>query len=67
MTGDDIKAARRRLGMTQAQLAAALKMSAPNGARRVRAWEQGSIEISGPAEVALRLMLAMKGDRYVGN
>lgn len=65
MQPHEVKAARRALHMTQAQLAAALKLKPPHGARRVRAWEsEGAdhIPISGPAEVALKLLLE-KGAR----
>jgi len=60
MTPDAIKAARHELGMTQAGLAAALELHPDNGARTVRNWEQGKIAITGPARVAIRLMLALK-------
>lgn len=57
MTANEVKAARRNLGMTQAQLAAALELAGDSGARTVRNWEQGRIAITGPARVAIRLIL----------
>lgn len=61
MDGAEIRRARHSLGLSQAGLADALKMTSPNGARRVRAWELGEMPITGPAEVALRLMLEKEG------
>jgi DNA-binding transcriptional regulator YiaG len=60
MTADEVKAARHELGMTQAGLAAALELAGDSGARTVRNWEQGRIAITGPARVAIRLMLAIR-------
>lgn len=56
MTPDKLLAARARLGMTQVQLARALKLG-NGGARTVRRWEAGDRAISGPVEVAVRMML----------
>ena len=60
MTPAEVLAARRALGMTQAQLAAALELHPENGKRTVRHWEteNGKFAITGPARVALRFMLA---------
>ena len=56
MTPAEIKSARTTLGLSQAGLAEALRLGA-NGGRTVRRWEAGEMPISGPAEVAIRLML----------
>lgn len=60
MTADELKAARRRLNMTQSQLAAALRLGA-NGARTVRRWELGTVPVTGPVSVAVELMLRERG------
>ena len=57
MTAADLKLARKRLGMTQAQLGRALKLEGPDPARTVRTWEQGTRPIRGPVEVAVELLL----------
>lgn len=44
--------------MTQAQLARALKIKSD---RTIRRMEAGDVEISGPVEVAINLMLAKEG------
>jgi DNA-binding transcriptional regulator YiaG len=56
MTPGAVKAARHALGMTQTQLADALRM-AKDGARAVRRWESGKQPITGPASVAIEAML----------
>jgi DNA-binding transcriptional regulator YiaG len=64
MTPAQVRAHRQALGMTQAELAAALRL-AKDGKRTVRHWETegGKFQISGPASVALELMVAgMKDD-----
>jgi transcriptional regulator with XRE-family HTH domain len=55
----ELKAARLRLGMTQTELAVALKLGA-DGDRAVRRWEKGDRPISGPVEVAVIFMLERK-------
>jgi len=55
MAPEEMKRIRRHLGLTQRQLAEALKLGA-DGGRRIRRWEDGEIEISGPAAVAMKLM-----------
>lgn len=60
MTPPEIKAARQTLGMTQAQLAAALELHPDNGARTVRNWEQGKVAITGPARVLIRTWATIK-------
>lgn len=56
MTPDEVRDARRALGMTQHQLATALRMGG-DGKRSVRRWESGDRPISGPASVAIEAML----------
>lgn len=60
MTPDQVRDARKRLGLSQTGLAEALKMGA-NGARQVRRWEQAETPVSGPAAVAIGLMIKEKG------
>ena len=62
MTPADVKSIRLALGMTQAQLAAALEL-ASDGRRTIRHWETegGKFRITGPARVALRMMAAQAG------
>lgn len=48
-----VKAARLALGMNQREFAEALKVGEPT----VRSWESGRRPISGPAQVAIALML----------
>lgn len=64
MTPAEVKAARLAMGMTQAQLATALELSADSGRRTVRHWETdcGKFQITGPARVAVRLMLAANSE-----
>ena len=57
MTPQELKDARKRLGLTQSQLAAKLGLSEANGDNTVRKWEAGSREISGPVAVAIAYML----------
>jgi DNA-binding transcriptional regulator YiaG len=52
----EIRQAREALGLSQSGLAEALQMG-ERGADRVRDWENGKREITGPAAVAIRLML----------
>lgn len=60
MTAQEVRAARRALGMTQDQLANALRMGG-DGKRAVRRWEAGDRHISGPASVAIKFMLEAAG------
>lgn len=61
MTPAEVRAARLALGMTQAELAAKLRL-ASDGKRTVRHWETdgGKYQVSGPASVAIELMLAIR-------
>jgi len=56
MTPADLLAARKRLGLTQGQLAQALRLQPP-GDRTVRFWEKGERAIPGPVVVAVEMML----------
>jgi DNA-binding transcriptional regulator YiaG len=60
MAPDEIKAARAALGVTQTELADALELEGIFGKDTVRNWERGKRPISGPARVAVRLMLEAK-------
>ena len=62
MTGPELKAARRRLGLSQAALAHALRLGG-DGGRTVRRWERGDRSIPGPVEVAVEFMLAQADGR----
>jgi transcriptional regulator with XRE-family HTH domain len=53
MNGDQLRKARKRLGLTQARLAAILKI-APNSVARL---ERGERAIDGPLELAMTLLL----------
>ena len=69
MTPTEVKAARLAMGMTQAQLATALELTGDNGKRTVRHWETdcGKFQITGPARVAIRLMLAASFEMRKGD
>jgi DNA (cytosine-5)-methyltransferase 1 len=61
MKPSEIKVARKRLGLSQQGLAEALRLG-PNGERTVRRWEAGDVQITGPASLALELLVrASKG------
>ena len=55
MTPDDLRAARKRLGMTQAQLAAALLL--PSGEKTINRYERGKHGIPGPVALLIKLWL----------
>lgn len=57
MTSDQVKAARQLLGMTQAQLAAALGLEGATAKDTVRQWESGRRPIGGPAAQCLRYLV----------
>lgn len=57
MTGKELKAARKRLGMTVEQLAAEIG----GNARTINGWEQGRHNVSGIAEKAIRDLMEAKG------
>ena len=56
MSPADLRSARKRLGLTQAQLAAALKLKSD---RTIRRMEAGGVEIGGPVQVAIALILML--------
>ena len=56
MMPDDVRDARRAMGLTQHDLAVLLRMGG-DGKRAVRRWEAGDRHISGPASVAIEAML----------
>jgi DNA-binding transcriptional regulator YiaG len=58
MAPAEVKSARLALGYTQQQLADALGLTGEYAADTVRSWESGRRPISGPASVAIRMMLA---------
>ena len=57
MSPADLLAARKRLGLSQAGLAEALRLGA-NGGRTVRRWEAGDVPVTGPVSVAIECLLA---------
>ena len=60
MSRDEVVRSRAALGLTQQQLAERLELTGDNGKRTVRHWETdgGKFAITGPARVAIRLLLA---------
>lgn len=56
-TGEDLKASRKRLGLTVEQMAGALRLRGGNAADHVREMERGNKPITGPAAVAVDLMV----------
>jgi len=54
MNATELKAARAALGLTQQQLADAIRIS---NNRTIRAWESGSVPIPGPAQVLIEIMV----------
>lgn len=66
MTPAELKEARRRLGLSASEMAAALtdpdprNRADPVNPRTVRRWEDGSQYIPGPVVVAVTLMLRLK-------
>ena len=56
MTPAELKAARKKLGMSAAELADVLLLGR-GGGRSIRRWEAGDSRIPGPAEVAINLLL----------
>lgn len=57
MTPTELRDAMQRLGLTEAGLARALRLG-KQGARTVRRWKAGKSKIQGPAQVAVKYMLA---------
>ncbi len=63
MTPAELKTARTRLGMTQKQLAEALRLAPKSGADTVRKWEAGTRPISGPVSIAIDHLLNCPGGK----
>jgi transcriptional regulator with XRE-family HTH domain len=59
MTPADLRKARKRLGLTQNELAGALRMG-KNGYQSVSRWETDGSTIPGPAQVAIECLLNHK-------
>lgn len=57
MTPAEVRQNRQALGLSARGLAEALRLG-KGGGRTVRRWESGEVPISGPAQVAIELMLA---------
>lgn len=58
MNPTELRAARKALGLTQAGMAKALRLSPGNGDRTVRLWETDGNTVPGPVQVAVEFMLA---------
>jgi DNA-binding transcriptional regulator YiaG len=52
----DLKSARKTLRLSQAGLAEVLRLG-PNGERTIRRWETGDVPVTGPASLAIELLL----------
>jgi transcriptional regulator with XRE-family HTH domain len=61
MTPDEVRKARERLGLTQTRLGEILELQGDSKGDTVRKWENGRRPISGPARVAIRLLLERAG------
>jgi transcriptional regulator with XRE-family HTH domain len=60
MTPADFRNARKALGLTQSQMAEALRLSTKNGSRSIRIWEKEGNTVPGPVQVAVEFMLERK-------
>ncbi len=60
MTPAEVRAHRTALGLSARGLAEALRLG-KDGGRTVRRWESGEVAITGPASVALELMVEKLG------
>lgn len=56
MTPSDLRKARKRLGLTQNELAGALRMG-KNGYQSISRWETDGNTVPGPAQVAIECLL----------
>lgn len=61
MNLEELRAARRKLGLTASGLAKALRLG-KGGDRTVRRWEYGERAIPGPVQVAIEMMLKAHDD-----
>lgn len=59
MTKEEVREARRKLGLTQDELATRLGFSNRWSKDTVRAWEKGRTPVQGPAALAIRLILRL--------
>ena len=62
MTPNELRAARKALGLTQSGLAKALRLSEKNGDRSIRIWETEGNTVPGPVQVAIEFMLRTKAN-----
>lgn len=67
MTGDEMKAARKRLGWSTYQMGDALRLSGTTerSAQRVREMEKGQRDISGPVSVAVEAFMRQARDLII--
>lgn len=56
----EMLAARHAFGLTQREMALMLGLDGENSKDTVRAWESGKNRVSGPAAIAVRLLLERK-------
>lgn len=56
-TGEDVAKARAVMGMTQEQLATALRIQGASRRNTVLRWENGKIALPGPVSVAIEALL----------
>lgn len=56
MSPQQLRAARREMGLTTYELAEILRMGV-HGSRTVRRWEDGELPVTGPASVAIEALL----------
>jgi DNA-binding transcriptional regulator YiaG len=63
MTPTELKAARKSLGLTQAELATILRMRGEHAPDTVRKWERGALDIPGYAIVIIDLALNVPAAR----
>lgn len=53
MTGEQFTAARNALGLSQSDMAKALRMDGPHSYKTLGAWENGRRDIPGPVTLAV--------------
>lgn len=58
MKPEELRAARKTLGLSTTELAEALEMGG-NGERLIRRWERGEVPVTGPAAKAIKLLLVV--------
>jgi hypothetical protein len=63
MTPAELIEARKALGLSAADLGRLLRLEGRDQGRTVRRWETGESAIPGPAQVAIELMLRLRGRR----